>query len=183
MLFVAALIVTAEVLLRKGIGALFGVSFLFSGSDEISSYLFAVGTSWSLAYAFVTRGHVRIDVLYANFGPRARATFDLLALIGLAVFVAAMVERSWDLASSNYLQEVRSNTNLRIPLAWSQLPWFGGILLFMIAIVIAFLRSILAIVRGDFATASATAGIASQDAEIEDELRKLGIETHHAGKN
>ena len=37
MLFAAAAIVTAEVLLRKGVGAILGTGFVFSGSDEISS--------------------------------------------------------------------------------------------------------------------------------------------------
>ena len=45
MIFAAAAIVTAEVVLRKGLGAVFGTGFVFSGSDEISSFLFAVGTS------------------------------------------------------------------------------------------------------------------------------------------
>ena len=44
MIFAAAAIVTAEVLLREGVGALVGTGFVFSGSDEISAYLFAVGT-------------------------------------------------------------------------------------------------------------------------------------------
>src|SRR5690606_33180778 len=55
LLFAAAMIVTAEVLLRKGIGALVGTTYVFSGSDEISGYLFAVGTSLSLAYVLVTK--------------------------------------------------------------------------------------------------------------------------------
>ena len=59
MLFVAAGIVTAEVVLRKGLGAVFGSNFVFSGSDEISAYLFAVGTSWSMAHVLVTRGFMR----------------------------------------------------------------------------------------------------------------------------
>ena len=57
MMFAAAAIVTAEVLLRKGLGAIMGTGFVFSGSDEIASFLFAVGTSWSLAYVLITRGH------------------------------------------------------------------------------------------------------------------------------
>jgi TRAP-type C4-dicarboxylate transport system permease small subunit len=79
MLFAAAGIVTAEVVLRKGLGAVFGSNFVFSGSDEISAYLFAVGTSWSMAHVLVTRGHVRIDALYGFFGPRTRAMLDLVA--------------------------------------------------------------------------------------------------------
>ena len=58
MLLAAAIIVTVEVLLRKGFAAVFGWSIVFSGSDEISAYLFAVATAWSLPYALVHRGHI-----------------------------------------------------------------------------------------------------------------------------
>ena len=176
MIFAAAAIVTAEVLLRKGLGALVGTGFVFSGSDEISSFLFAVGTSWSMAHVLVTRGHVRIDALYTFFGPRLRVILDLFALLVLGIFVAALLERSWDVASTSYIEEIRSNSPQRLPLAWAQVPWFGGIALFFIALVLAFLRSAVALLRGDYATAAATAGAASQDEEIESELEGLGIQ-------
>jgi TRAP-type C4-dicarboxylate transport system permease small subunit len=175
MLLAAAMIVSAEVLLRKGLGSLFGSSFLFSGSDEISAYLFAVGTSWSLAHALVTRGHVRIDALYGYFGARSRVLLDLLALIVLGIFVAALAERAWDAASTSYVEQIRSNTPLRVPLAWAQLPWFGGIALFALALVLAVLRTFTALLRGDYAAAAATAGAITQSEEIESELEGLGL--------
>lgn len=181
MMFVAAAIVTAEVLLRKGLGALVGTGFVFSGSDEISSFLFAVGTSWSMAHVLVTRGHVRIDALYTHFGPRTRAAFDLFALLVLGIFAAALVERSWDVASTSYIDEIRSNSPQRLPLAWAQIPWFGGLALFFIVLVLAFLRAAIALLRGDYATAAAIAGAASQDEEIESELEGLGIQREEAG--
>ncbi len=175
MLFAAAAIVTAEVLLRKGVGAIFGTGFVFSGSDEISSFLFAVGTSWSMAYVLVTRGHVRIDALYIHFSPRTRALLDLLALLVLGIFTAALVERSWDVAFTSYSEGIRSNSPQRLPLAWAQLPWFAGIALFFLALVLALLRSIGALLRGDYSAAAAVAGAITQDEEIESELEGLGI--------
>ncbi len=175
MLFVASGIVTAEVVLRKGLGALFGWSFVFSGSDEISSYLFAVGTSWSMTYVLVMRGHVRIDVLYGRFGLRTRAILDLVAMLALLVFVGALAERSWDVAITSINDQIRSNTPLRIPLAWAQVPWFGGIALFTFALALSVLRTLLALLHGDFAAAYAIAGAATQDEEIENELQGLGL--------
>lgn len=179
MLFAAAAIVTAEVLLRKGLGAVLGSSFVFSGSDEISAYLFAVGTSWSMAHVLITRGHVRIDALYGMFGQRTRVLMDLFALLVLAVFAGALLERAWDVASTSYVENIRSNTPLRLPLAWAQIPWFGGIALFFVALVLVFLRSAAAFLRGDYAAAAAIAGAATQDEEIASELEGLGI--HKAG--
>jgi len=175
MLFVAAGVVTAEVVLRKGLGALFGWNFVFSGSDEISAYLFAVGTAWSMTHVLVMRGHVRIDVLYGTFGPRTRAVLDLLAMLALLVFVAALLERSWNVAYTSIADEIRSNTPLRIPLAWAQVPWFGGIALFAFALLLAVLRIALALLGGDFAKASGTAGAVTLDEEVKSELEGLGI--------
>lgn len=177
MLFAAAGIVTAEVVLRKGLGALFGWSFVFSGSDEISAYLFAVGTSLSLTHVLVMRGHVRIDALYGHFGPRMRAVLNLLAMVALLLFVGVLLERSWDVAFTSMSDEIRSNTPLRIPLAWAQLPWFGGIALFALGLALSVLRTALALLRGDFAAASAIAGAVTQDEEIETELEGLGLAT------
>jgi TRAP-type C4-dicarboxylate transport system permease small subunit len=180
MMFAAAAIVTAEVLLRKGLGALFGTGFVFSGSDEISSFLFAVGTSWSMAHVLVTRGHVRIDALYIHFGPRTRALLDLFAMLILGIFAVALLERSWDVAYTSYTEEIRSNSPQRLPLAWAQVPWFAGIALFFIALVLAFLRVVVALLRGDYATAATIAGAATQDEEIESELEGLGIHKEQA---
>ena len=67
---------------------------------------------------------------------------DLFALIVLAIFVAVLLERTWDVASTSYSEGIRSNTPLRLPLAWSQLPWFGGIALFAVALLLAILRTL-----------------------------------------
>jgi TRAP-type mannitol/chloroaromatic compound transport system permease small subunit len=176
MLFAAAALVTAEVLLRKGLGALVGTSFVFSGSDEISSFLFAVGTTWSMAHVLVTRGHVRIDALYIYLSPRTRALLDVFALVVLGIFVAAVVERSWDVAFTSYVEEIRSNSPQRLPLAWAQIPWFGGIALFFVALVLALLRAVAALLRGDYSTVAAVAGAASQHEEIESELEGFDLQ-------
>jgi TRAP-type C4-dicarboxylate transport system permease small subunit len=171
MILLAALIVSAEVISRKLL------RFPFSGSDEAAAYLFAIGTSWSMAYVLTTRGHVRIDALYGLFGPRVRALLDIVALIGLAILVAAITDRAWVLLLDNYGGWTKSNTPNQIPLAYPQAPWLLGFALFAFAIIVALLRSIGALIRGDFATASATIGVASQDEEIKGELEGLGIQT------
>jgi TRAP-type C4-dicarboxylate transport system permease small subunit len=175
MLFAAAGLVTAEVLLRKGLGAAFGSSFAFSGSDEVSAYLFAVGTSWSMAHVLVNRGHVRIDVLYGRLPAGARALLDLLALLVLGLFVAVLLERAWDIAWTSHAEALRSNTPLRLPLAWAQLPWFAGIALFFLVLVLAVLRSIAALLRGDYAALAEIAGATTSDEEIASEIESLDL--------
>jgi TRAP-type C4-dicarboxylate transport system permease small subunit len=176
MILLAAVVVTTEVVSRKLL------SFAFSGSDEIAAYLFAVGTSWSMAHVLVTRGHVRIDVLYGALGPRGKAAFDLLAIVGLAVLVTAIVDRAGEIFLDNLAGSNRSNTPLRVPLAWPQGPWFAGFVLFLAATVLAFLRSARALIHGDLAGVSRTIGVPSQDEEVKSELGSLGIGTPNSGE-
>jgi len=176
MIMVAALIVSTEVICRKFF------ALPFSGSDEVGAYLFAVGTSWSMAFVMVTRGHVRIDALYGGFSPFVRAVLDLVALAGLAILVIALTERSWELVSDNLSGWNRSNTPLRVPLPYPQLPWFFGFALFLVAIIIAALRASIALVRGDYAKVSATIGVPSQDEEVKGELEGLGIRSEQTAE-
>ena len=169
LLLAAAIVVSAEVVSRKVL------TVLFSGSDEIAAYLFAVGTSWSLAHVLVTRGHVRIDALYLYLPVRVRAGLDLLALVVLGFFALAMLDRAFDLALSNYLEWNRANTPLRTPLSLPQAPWVLGLALFVVSIAVAIARTVMALRRGDLVTVGRTAGVSSQDEEIESELAGLGI--------
>jgi TRAP-type C4-dicarboxylate transport system permease small subunit len=169
LLLVAAVLVSTEVVSRKLL------TVVYSGSDEIASYLFAVGTSWSLAHVLVTRGHVRIDALYGRLPLRIRAVLDIVALLTLGIVAATMVDRGFDLMQSNYVEWNRSNTPLRTPLSMPQIPWVFGLALFLFSICVALLRAAIALMRGDYPTLSQTAGVASQDEEIESELSSLGI--------
>lgn len=177
LLFAAAIIVTAEVFVRKAAGPLIGSRFIFSGSDEISGYLFAVGTSLSMAHVLVTRGHIRIDVLYGQFSPKVRSIMDIIALTVMAVFIAVLLERVINVASTSYVEQLRSNTQLRIPLAWSQIPWAFGIGLFFLSIVVALIRSIAALAKGDYSAVNAISGVPTTQEEIESEIK--GMVTGH----
>jgi len=176
MIMVAALIVSAEVISRKLL------ALPFSGSDEIGAYLFAVGTSWSMAFVLVTRGHVRIDALYGTFSPFVRALLDLVALTGLAILVIALADRAWELLFDNLTGWNRSNTPLRVPLAYPQLPWFLGFAFFLFALAIALVRAVVALIAGDYAKVAATIGVPSQDEEVKGELEGLGIKAEHAAE-
>jgi TRAP-type C4-dicarboxylate transport system permease small subunit len=169
MMLIAAFLVAAEVISRKLL------TLVYSGSDEMGAYLFAVGTSWSLAHVLVTRGHVRIDALYGHLPLRVRAAMDVVALIALGVLAYIMVDTGWDLVQMNFTEWNRANTPVRTPLALPQIPWLFGFALFFVAIVVSLLRTLQALLRGDYTTAGMTAGIPSQDEEIAGELASLGI--------
>ncbi|KAG0922081.1 hypothetical protein G6F31_020053 [Rhizopus arrhizus] len=54
----SVLLISFDVLARKFLG------FTTGGADELSSYAFAISTSWALAFATLQRANVRVDVLY-----------------------------------------------------------------------------------------------------------------------
>lgn len=175
LLVIAALTVTLEVVTRKLVSPLFGPQYNFTGSDEIAAYLFAVGTSLSLAHVVMTRGNVRIDAIYRLFGPRMQAALDVLALIGLLAFALVLLERGWSVASLSYTDRIVSNTTLRVPLAIPQIGWLIGLALFALAAILSLVTTLAALARGDLKAAAAISGaIATQD-EVAEELAGLGI--------
>jgi len=169
LLLVAAVLVSTEVLSRKLL------TFVYSGSDELAAYLFAAGTALSLAHVLITRGHVRIDALYLHLPARVRAVMDVVALLLMLVLAGTLIERGFDLVHTNFTEWNRSNTPLRTPLALPQIPWLLGLALFFVSVVLALARTLLAHARGDSRTAQRTAGVSTQDEEIEGELASLGI--------
>lgn len=177
LLLFAAVLVSAEVVSRKLL------TVVFSGSDELAAYLFATGTTWSLAHVLLTRGHVRIDALYGQLPARVRIVLDVVSLVVMGVVAFALLDRAYDLTYTNYAEWNRSNTPLRVPLALAQIPWLFGLGLFFVTILLALARTLLALARGDLLTARQTAGVAGQDEEIASELATLGIAIgHHDGE-
>ncbi|MEH0072355.1 TRAP transporter small permease [Pannonibacter sp. Pt2-lr] len=77
----SVLLISYDVIVRK----LFGITI--GGSDELSSYAFAISTSWSLAYGVMQRANVRVDVLYQYLPVRVSALLDWLSLVCMGVFI------------------------------------------------------------------------------------------------
>src|SRR5690349_11967585 len=79
----AALLIVVEIALRATGGT-------FGGIEELSSFALAVGTTWSLAYCLVERGHVRIETIYKLLPGWPRLLLDLASL-SLLVIVSAVL--------------------------------------------------------------------------------------------
>ena len=69
-LMLSAIMVTLDVISRK----IFG--FTISGSDEISGYVFAAGTTWAYSYCLLHRSNIRIDAVYNLLPPVVRNVLD-----------------------------------------------------------------------------------------------------------
>lgn len=139
----SALLVTAEVFLRKFFG------FSISGADELSGYAFGVATALGLAFALYERAHIRVDALYRVLPGRLRLAADFFGLALLTAFAAVAATMAWDLVADTLTHNSRSITPLRLPLAIPQLPWLFGWLFFVLCGALVLLAAALRLCRGD----------------------------------
>ncbi|MDV2968836.1 TRAP transporter small permease [Nitratireductor aquimarinus] len=136
-ILLCAAAIGVEVVMRK----LFGLSL--GGVDEISSYVFATGVAWSLAFTLLERAHIRIDLLYERMPVRARFAADVLGLLCLLVVSLVLLQQAALVAWTSWSFGTRSNTPLGVALWVPQLAWVAGLLFFtlcQLALLVALLR-------------------------------------------
>lgn len=159
----SVLLITVDVLLRK----LFG--WTVGGSDELSSYAFAISTTWSLAYATLQRANVRVDVIYQYLPVRVSAVLDWLSLVCLGVFIAFVTYYGYGVVAESISNNSQANTPLGTPLAIPQGLWFAGLVFMCLILALMLIRASVALVTGDIDTVKAIAGVRSVQEEAEEE--------------
>lgn len=162
-----AILVTIDVFLRK----LFGV--VIPDADLLSTYVFAVATSWAFSQVVVDRANVRLDLLAAALPRPATAALDLLCILSLAALAGFMLERGWSVLQESWVQGARSNTPMQIPQVIPQGLWVIGLAVFNVTVLVALARSLSRARRRDWQgvieeigipSLSETAGAARGDA-------------------
>ncbi len=164
-LMISAIIVTVDVLFRKFVG------WTMSGSDEVTSYVFAASTTWAYSYCLLHRANIRIDAVY-NLLPRfVRNLLDLLGIFLLLFYMAVLTDRAIVTLQDSLDYGSVSNTTLTTPLWIPQLAWVSGLVMFMITLVFVGAYAATAMIKGDGAKVTAIVGILSIEEEIEEETR------------
>lgn len=148
LLFLTAMAVSADVLVRK----LFGIAFV--GTDELGGYVMAIATSWALSYAFLEGAHIRVNVIHMTLAPAPKAWLDVLAAAVTAIVVGLLAWQVWLVAFESWEFDAVSNTPLRLPLWIPQFMFLAGIVLFLISAVVVLLESLGHAARGHYAEAS-----------------------------
>gem|GEM_PF-74476 len=165
LLLATAFLIAVEVTLRKG----FAISM--GGADEISSYTLAICCSWTLGFALLKKGHIRIDVLYVRLPRPLQHALDLASL-GLFLFIMVVLSHySYKVVKTSFLKNSIANTPLATPLWIPQGLWFAGLILFTLIILVLFVVTLSALLRGDSDLARKLYGASTLDEEIEDESR------------
>ena len=163
MILFVAFMVTFDVFIRN----IFNVTL--GGADEISGYLFAIATAWSLPYALLLRANVRIDALYVLLSRRLRAVLDLLGLTLLGLFLGLLTWRVLAMWLESYSRNVLSVTPLHVPLKFPQGLWGLGLMLVCACVLLLLYGAISALFRGDLKRVHELIGAPSIEEEIEQE--------------
>jgi TRAP-type C4-dicarboxylate transport system permease small subunit len=163
LLFAAAFTVSVDVIARK----LFTVSL--GGSDELSGYAFAIGTSWAFAFALLRRVNVRVDALYQLLPGKLCALLDILAVVSIGVFVAYLSRWSWEVLATSWTLSAQSNSALKVPLWIPQSLWFAGLVLFIVTLLLLLARSLGLLFTGQWQAVRELLGARSVLEEAEEE--------------
>lgn len=145
LLLAVSLGITLEVLLRK----LFNTSL--GGMDELSSYGFAIFTSFALSVAALARANIRIDLLRSIAPAVVKIVLDLLAQLALIGFAGFLTWRAFLMVSTSWEKGTKAITPLATPLAWPQTIWLAGLVVFLLALLVMLGLSLRALFRGDIA--------------------------------
>jgi TRAP-type mannitol/chloroaromatic compound transport system permease small subunit len=85
-------IVLYEILMRY----IFNLSQLWA----FETSLFVFGTLFALggAYTLLHQGHVKMDILYVRWPPKARAIMDIITFLLFLIFIGVLLWKGWNFA-------------------------------------------------------------------------------------
>lgn len=152
LVLLSAFVVAVDVLLRK----IFLITM--GGSDELSGYAFAIGTTWALGFTLLRRANVRVDALYARLPAVLCAVLDIVALLSLALFIGLLTWQAWSVLDTSLAFNAKATTPLATPLWMPQSLWLAGFVLFVFTLVPLLLRALLALLTGDLPKVRSLAG-------------------------
>jgi TRAP-type C4-dicarboxylate transport system permease small subunit len=136
LMFLAALLISADVILRKT------ASITLGGADELAGYAMAIACAWSFSYVLLNRGNVRVDALYQHLPGAATIALDLLAVVALGVLAGVFAWYGHEVLATSWSLASRSNSELKAPLWLPQGMWWLGLLQFVLTAAILLLRAL-----------------------------------------
>lgn len=163
LIIASVLLICFDVIARKFWG------FNTGGADELSSFAFAISTSWALAFATLQRANVRVDVLYQLLPVKVAALLDWLSVVALGVFMVFLTWYAKDVLSASWIQDSAANSTMATPLWIPQGLWFLGLLWMCLVMTLMLVRSSYLLVTGDLAALQDLCGVRSAQEEAEEE--------------
>ena len=176
LIFLAAIIVAIEVLIRKFFNLTIG------GADELSGFALAISSAFAFGYALLERSHVRIDSIYSLMPAPVRAVLDIIGLIVFILFMGLFAWHATGVFTDSVSMEARTMTVLETPLRYPQFLWIVGLYTFVVIALALLLRAVLTLLRGDVAGVRNQIGSKTVGEELDEELEQIEKRGgHHAG--
>ncbi|SLN75650.1 TRAP transporter small permease subunit [Oceanibacterium hippocampi] len=180
LMVVATVAIIVEIAMRQMFNASLG------GVDELAGFALAVGTSWSFGSVLFDKAHVRIDTLYRRMGERNRALFDIVGLVGTAIFAGTLLIFAVEVVQSSMRFGATSQSSLAIPVALPQALWLGGLAWFLVVTLALLVASLNAVRKRNWREVGQIAGTRGLNdeirAELEDSGSRLGDLQRETGK-
>jgi TRAP-type mannitol/chloroaromatic compound transport system permease small subunit len=170
-LLVVAAFTCVEIVGRK----LFG--FSLQGVDEVGGYTLAIVATLSFSHALLTRAHTRIDFLIVKLGPTARAAFNVLAMVTLALMALFALWKGLPVLLESIEFSSHSTSPLQTPMWLPQGLWSAGLVLFALCATALAVHAVLLLARRRFARINTLYGPPSLDEEIDREIGALAERT------
>ena len=106
---------------------------------ELSQLCLLWGTFLGMARPLHRNEHIRITILTGTLGPRARRSAEILSLLFIAVFAAAVIWYGAEIALDSLERGRSTGTMLNIPNWWSEaaIPLGFGLLLLQCLVELA----------------------------------------------
>ena len=70
-------------------------------TNELTQMLFGAYAVLSGGYILAHRGHVNVDLLHSQFGPRVRAVIDIVGSVIFFIFILALLYFGYDMAQES----------------------------------------------------------------------------------
>lgn len=167
---IAAIMVTVDVVLRK----IFSITM--SGSDEMSGYVFAAGTTWAYSYCVLHRSNIRIDAVYNLLPRRLCGVLDIVGVVLLLIFNAVLTRHAWEAFATSFVRDSVSITTLATPLWIPQLFWVIGLIAFQLTLIFVAVYATLRYWQRDDAAVNRIVGVPTVAEEVEAETRGMAQE-------
>lgn len=162
----SAFMIAADVLARKLLNVSLG------SSSEISGYVLAIGTTWSLALTLLDRAHVRIDSLYVLLPARVGAVLDLVALLSFLVFGGLTAWQGAKVFLQSASVNAHSLTPLATPLAVPQFLWAAGFAMFFLVMLLLAVRATAVLLTGRLEDVQRLLGPLTAEQELEEAIQE-----------
>ena len=112
-------------------------------ADSISAYMYVAVVFTGLAYTWKEGGHVRVEFLVSRLSTKISKWLRLAMLLIALAYVTVATKACYDFVIDAYDRGIRSQTWLRIPMQWPELPLAIGFSLLSLQLIVEIIKAIM----------------------------------------